>query len=56
MASRRSQQYQRMDGFIRDLKVVNDLAERCVKDVQDYKNTAKDSVHREEILKVVIDD
>ena len=27
------EEYQRMDRFIRDLKLVNDLAERCVKDV-----------------------
>ena len=44
-----------MSNFIRDLKVVNDLAERCVKDIQDYKNTANDAVHRDEILTVASD-
>ena len=49
------EEYQRMSNFIRDLKVVNDLAERCVKDIQDYKNTANDAVHRDEILTVASD-
>ena len=38
-----------------DLKVVNDLAERCVKDVQDYAKLARDSKHHEDILMVVSD-
>ena len=44
-----------MSNFIRDLKVVNDLAERCVKDIQDYKNMAKDADHGDEILTVASD-
>ena len=51
----KAEEYQRMSNFIRDLKVVNDLAERCVKDIQDYKNTANDAVHRDEILTVASD-
>ena len=38
-----------------DLKVVNDLAERCVKDVEDYANTSKDPEHRDNILMVATD-
>ena len=49
------EEHQRMSNFIRDLKVVNDLAERCVKDIQDYKNMAKDADHRDEILTVASD-
>ena len=41
------EEYQRISNFIRDLKVVNNLAERCVKDIQDYNNTANDAVHRD---------
>ena len=40
---------------VRDLKVVNDLAERCIKDIQEYANLAKDSVHRDNILLFVSD-
>ena len=48
-------EYQRMYNFVRELKVVNDLAERCVKDIEEYKNMAKDSEHRDEILTVASD-
>ena len=49
------EEYQRMYNFVRELKVVNDLAERCVKDIEEYKNMAKDSEHRDEILTVASD-
>ena len=48
-------EYCRISLFLRDLKVVNDLAERCVKDVQEYKNFSHDSSHRDEILMVASD-
>ena len=42
-----------MTKFLKDWKVVNDLAERCIKDIQDYVHLAKDSTYREDILFVV---
>ena len=48
-------EYNMMRDLVRDLKVVNDLAERCIKDIQEYANLAKDSVHRDNILLVVSD-
>ena len=48
-------EYKRLETFLKDLKVVNDLAERCVGAVQTYRNMAKDSVHRDEILLVASD-
>ena len=38
-----------------DLKVVNDLAERCVKDMQTYADLSKDSKYRDDILIVASD-
>ena len=35
--------------FLHDLKVVNDLAERCVKDIEEYTNTTKDVDHRDNV-------
>ena len=32
------EEYKRMQFLLHDLKVVNDLAERCVKDIKDYVN------------------
>ena len=49
------EEYKRMETFLLDLKVVNDLAERCVSDVQNYKDMAKDSEHGNEILIVAGD-
>ena len=49
------EEYKRIETFLHDLKVVNDLAERCVGAVQTYRNMAKDSVHRDEILLVASD-
>ena len=37
------------------LKVVNDLAERCVSAIQTYRDMAQDSKHRDEILLVASD-
>lgn len=45
-------EFLRMKECIRDLKVVNDLAGRCVKDTQDYANLAE---HRDDILMVATD-
>ena len=45
----------RVLAFLSDLKVVNDAAERCIKDIQEYKNAANDSAHRKDILLVVND-
>ena len=48
-------EYQRIRKFLMDLKVVNDLAERCVKDIQEYADVAQDSQYREDILLVPTD-
>ena len=48
-------EYIRMNACLRDLKVVNDLAERCIKDIQEYADLAKDSQYREDILIVATD-
>lgn len=39
--------------FLKDLKVVNNLAERCIKDIEVYLHWAKYSTNRENILFVV---
>ena len=49
------EEFQRIEHILHDLKVVNDLAERCVKDVEDFANAAKDPVHRDNILLVATD-
>ena len=38
-----------------DLKVVNDLAERCIKDIQNYADLTKDSKYRNDILRIATD-
>ena len=48
-------EYVRVGDFLKDLQVVNDTAERCIKDVTEYAYLAKDSAHREDILLVVSD-
>ena len=48
-------EYRRAKDFLSDLKVVNDAAERCNKDVTEYADMARDSAHRENILLVVND-
>ena len=37
------EKYGRMKECLYDLKVVNDLAEQCIKDIQEYAEMAKDS-------------
>ena len=49
------QDYRDVASFLKDLKVVNDAAERCIKDVTDYRDIAQDSQYREDILLVVND-
>jgi len=44
-----------MHHLLHDLKVVNDLAERCVKDVEEFVNASKDPEHRDNILLVATD-
>ena len=41
-----------MSAVIRDLAVVNDTAERCIKDIQDYANAANGGDHRGNIILV----
>ena len=48
-------EYARMKNCLEDLKVVNDLAERCIKDIQEYADLAKDSQYKEDILIVATD-
>ncbi len=48
-------EYVRIGSFIQDLSVVNDVAERCIKDITEYAEMARDSAHREKILLVVND-
>ena len=45
-------EYIRVNDFLKDLKVVNAIAEQCVKDITEYADTTKD---RDEILLVVND-
>ena len=48
-----SDEYLSLHEHIRDLKVVNDIAERCCKDMTEYAHLAKDGDYREDILYVV---
>ena len=48
-------EYARMKNCLEDLKVVNDVAERCIKDIQEYADLAKDSQYKEDILIVATD-
>ena len=47
--------YKRVESCLKDLKVVNDLAERCVKDIQAYAKQARDSQYQEDIIIVATD-
>ena len=40
----------RMKGCLKDLKVVNDLAERCAKDIKEYGNQKRDYQYQEDIM------
>ncbi len=46
------QRYAEMGAIMGDLAVVNDTAERCVKDIQDFANAARDGDHRGNIVLV----
>ena len=48
-------EYLRLREVLLDLKVVNDLADRCAKNLQDYAKLARDSRYRKDILMVVND-
>ena len=45
-------QYARLCDHVSHLAVVNDAAERGVKDIQDYANAARDGTHRGDIILV----
>ncbi len=45
-------EYNHMSDIAKKLAVVNDSAERVIKDVQEYANSAKDSVYREAMILV----
>ena len=38
--------------MLKDLKVINDYAERYIKDITEYANAAQDSQHRDILLVV----
>ena len=42
--------YMEMHKVVSTLNVANDIAERCVKNVQDFKNAARDGAYRHEII------
>ena len=48
-------EYQKFGQFLHDLKVVNDIAERGVKDMGEYKDMVIDGLYMEDILQVVTD-
>ena len=47
-----NEDYVSMAALVRQLSVVNDAAERSIKDSQDYDNVASDGAYRENILLV----
>ncbi|KAG0725522.1 hypothetical protein GWK47_038490 [Chionoecetes opilio] len=47
--------YQELKDLTRDMKVVNDSAERAVKDVQEYANMTRDAGHIDDVILVGID-
>jgi len=44
--------YQELRELVADMKVVNDCAERAVKDVQEYANATRDAAHIDDIILV----
>ena len=48
----RDADYQQMSAILSDLAVVNDAAERCVRDIQEYANAANDGNQRGNIILV----
>ena len=51
----RDEEYDAIKTLLKDLKVVNDPAERCMKDIQEYCNLTTDPSYREDILLVATD-
>ena len=51
-----SDEYKKMIKFFKDLRVVSDLAERCIKDIQDYAHFVKHSAFRNDTFLAVSDD
>ena len=49
------ERYRQMAQVMKSLSVVNDTAERCVKNVQDFANAARDGQHRGRIILVAND-
>ena len=47
-----NQEYNDMRDIVTKLEVVNDVAERGVKDIQDYADAARDGAYRERIILV----
>ena len=47
--------YQYLRTFCKDLRVVNDLAERAVKDVQDFAQMTRDPADRDNVILVATD-
>lgn len=45
-------EYIAMSAIVKHIAVVNDAAERGIKDIQDYANVAQDGTHRERIVLV----
>ena len=58
---RNASKWEKNEGFIEmldlfhDLKLVNNLAEHCVKDMEEFINFSKDEEHRNNILFVATD-
>ena len=50
-----NEEFQRIKSTLSDLKVVNDPAELCIKDIQEYCKLSLDPIYREEILVVATD-
>ena len=44
-----------MKDCLHNLKLVHDLAEQCIKDIQEYTNLVKDSQYQKDILIVAVD-
>ena len=50
-----NEQYIYLKTSLSDLKVVSDVAERCIKDIQDYVEAAQNAKYRDDILIVATD-
>ena len=51
-----NEQYFMIRDYMQDHKVINGLAECCIKDVQEYAHSTKDIAYREDILVLVAKD